>query len=65
MFDGDEDEQADQRQDNMFLQVQLETDYLEKIGLLSRLEDWRFLVNSYQRPSEDRQVLVAGMLDDS
>ena len=59
-----EDDDAHKRKDHLFLHAALDRDYLEKIGLLSRLEDWRFLINSYQRPNEERQQLVAGMLGD-
>ena len=47
----------------LFNNAELDKDYLEKISLLNRLEDWRFLVNSYQRPNEERQNLVSGILD--
>ena len=47
----------------LFNNAELDKYYLEKISLLNRLEDWRFLVNSYQRPNEERQNLVSGILD--
>jgi HD-like signal output (HDOD) protein len=64
IFEEGEDDDAAKQKDHLFLHATLDRDYLEKIGLLSRLEDWRFLINSYQRPNEERQQLVAGMLDD-
>ena len=58
------DEKEDLPSDSgLFNNAELDKDYLEKIGLLNRLEDWRFLVNSYQRPNEERQNLVSGILD--
>ena len=58
--DEEEDLPADR---GLFNNAELDKDYLEKISLLNRLEDWRFLVNSYQRPNEERQNLVSGILD--
>ena len=58
------DEEEDLPPDRgLFNNAELDKDYLEKISLLNRLEDWRFLVNSYQRPNEERQNLVSGILD--
>ena len=58
------DEEEDLSSDSgLFNNAELDKDYLEKISLLNRLEDWRFLVNSYQRPNEERQNLVSGILD--
>ena len=58
------DEEEDLSSDRgLFNNAELDKDYLEKISLLNRLEDWRFLVNSYQRPNEERQNLVSGILD--
>ena len=58
------DEEEDLPSDSgLFKNAELDRDYLEKISLLNRLEDWRFLVNSYQRPNEERQNLVSGVLD--
>jgi len=58
------DEEEDLPSDSgLFNNAELDKDYLEKISLLNRLEDWRFLVNSYQRPNEERQNLVSGVLD--
>ena len=58
------DEEEDLPSDRgLFNNAELDKDYLEKISLLNRLEDWRFLVNSYQRPNEERQNLVSGILD--
>ena len=58
------DEEEDLPSDSgLFKNAELDKDYLEKISLLNRLEDWRFLVNSYQRPNEERQNLVSGILD--
>ena len=58
------DEEEDLSSDSgLFNNAELDKDYLEKISLLNRLEDWRFLVNSYQRPNEERQNLVSGVLD--
>ena len=58
------DEEEDLPSDSgLFNNAELDNDYLEKISLLNRLEDWRFLVNSYQRPNEERQNLVSGILD--
>ena len=58
------DEEEDLPSDSgPFNNAELDKDYLEKISLLNRLEDWRFLVNSYQRPNEERQNLVSGILD--
>ena len=59
-----EDDSEVEDENGLFTHAELDREYLEKISLLSRLEDWRFLVNSYQRTSEERQQLVAGMLDD-
>ena len=62
IFELGEDEEESSK-DDLFNHAELDEDYLEKISLLSRLEDWRFLVNSYQRPNEERQHLVSGILD--
>ena len=59
---GDEEEDLPSGS-GLFNNAELDKDYLEKISLLNRLEDWRFLVNSYQRPNEERQNLVSGILD--
>ncbi len=61
IFESGEDAEA--QENHLFNHAELDEDYLEKISLLSRLEDWRFLVNNYQRPNLERQQLVSGILD--
>ncbi|MEL0117419.1 MAG: response regulator [Opitutae bacterium] len=63
IFEPDDEEEDLPSDRGLFNNAELDKDYLEKISLLNRLEDWRFLVNSYQRPNEDRQNLVSGILD--
>jgi HD-like signal output (HDOD) protein len=48
--------------DIFFPTIEIDEDYLEKISLLSRLEDWRFLVSGYLNPNSNRKELVSGML---
>ncbi len=50
--------------DIFFPKVHIDEDYLDKIGLLSRLDDWRFLVSGYLNPNSNRKELVSGMLRD-
>ena len=63
IFEPDDEEEDLPSDRGLFNNAELDKDYLEKISLLNRLEDWRFLVNSYQRPNEERQNLVSGILD--
>jgi hypothetical protein len=49
--------------DIFFPKIDVDDDYLEKISLLSRLEDWRFLVSGYLNPNSNRKELVSGMLE--
>ena len=63
IFEPDDEEEDLPSDSGLFNNAELDKDYLEKISLLNRLEDWRFLVNSYQRPNEERQNLVSGILD--
>jgi len=48
--------------DIFFPTIEIDEDYLDKISLLSRLEDWRFLVSGYLNPNSNRKELVSGML---
>ena len=54
--------EAEEGEQSFFSHADLDQEYLEKIGLLSRLGDWRYLVNNFQRPNEERQQLVSGVL---
>lgn len=54
--------EAEEGEQSFFSHADLDEEYLEKIGLLSRLGDWRYLVNNFQRPNEERQQLVSGVL---
>ncbi len=58
----DEEETIGANSEIFFPTVEVDEDYLDKIGLLSRLEDWRFLVAGYQNPNSNRKELVSGML---
>ena len=59
----DEEEAKGSNSEIFFPPIEVDEDYLDKIGLLSRLEDWRFLVAGYQNPNSNRKELVSGMLE--
>jgi hypothetical protein len=63
LLSSDEEDAAKATNSEIFFPtVEVDEEYLEKIGLLSRLEDWRFLVAGYQNPNSSRKELVTGML---